>query len=318
MFSARLPFHFPDGLIPYSLFLLLLLLAQTCQAATADGGTCSPSSCGEIPEIKDPFRLTTDPQSCGNQKYNLSCESNTTVLYIESARYYVRAINYKNLTIRLVNEGIIDGQCSSLPTSPLSENSFYFLDPYIATRDRQRFLSKREERLNEVLTLFSCQGTLSSSAGLVETAPCISGVNNSSGYAVFGGAMDALSLGKMCRVDMMAMLAKKKDGSYDQVGFQEVHRQLEYGFELSWHLYKCAGCLGVNSCYLDKDNKVLCSGLWDQIILITTTLGRLLYTLGKLHIHLRTFFFSYTSAPKVVTETSLPLHSGSSSRGNGA
>ncbi|CAN0923119.1 hypothetical protein LINGRAHAP2_LOCUS33412, partial [Linum grandiflorum] len=248
------------------LFLLLLFI-QTCQAAD---GVCQPSSCGNIPIIQNPFRLTTDPMNCGNQGYNLSCESNTTVLYISSARYYVQAINYKNLTIRLVDDGVVaKGNCSSLPRNPLSENSFYFLDSYIATRDRKGFLamSAKEEHLNEVLTLISCKNHSVRSAMFMEMGPCIEG--NSSRYAVIGGGMKASSLAKMCRVDMMTMLPKKK--GYDKIPFQEIHRQLEYGFELSWHLYECSlkNCLGVNSCYLDGYDNVRCNGNIHQIFMIT-------------------------------------------------
>ncbi|CAN0923221.1 Rust resistance kinase Lr10 [Linum grandiflorum] len=58
---------------PFSLLLLLqLLLFQNCQAfAAADAGNCEPSSCGNIPIIKHPFRLSTDPQMCGDHNYSL-------------------------------------------------------------------------------------------------------------------------------------------------------------------------------------------------------------------------------------------------------
>ncbi|CAN1194424.1 Rust resistance kinase Lr10 [Linum perenne] len=269
---------FTDKNLIFIPFLLLFFLIQTCQAADGD---CQPSSCGNIPIIKNPFRLTTDPETCGNQGYNLSCESNTTVLYISSARYYVQEINYKNFTIRLVDDGVAKGNCSSLLGNALSENSFFFMSSYIATRDRKGFLAMlaKEEHLNEVLTLISCRNPVRS-AMYMETGDCIDGVGGfNSRYAVIGGGVNASSLEKMCRVDMMTMMAKKKD--YGKMPFREIHRQLEYGFELSWHLYECRlkGCLGVNSCYLDGYDNVRCNGLWDTIVLVTATLGRLVLTL---------------------------------------
>ncbi|CAI0541183.1 unnamed protein product [Linum tenue] len=47
---------------------------------------------------------------------------------------------------------------------------------------------------------------------------------------------------------MVAMLPKTKKKNY-QVTFQEVHQQLEYGFELSWQEYSCPHCRRPSHCY---------------------------------------------------------------------
>ncbi|CAN1831630.1 Rust resistance kinase Lr10 [Linum perenne] len=195
--------------------LLLLLLLQTCQAAAsaaADGGNCKPSSCGKIPIIKHPFRLTTDPKICGDYRYNLSCESNTTVLYMRSssARYYVQEINYHKLTIRLV----------------------------------------------DVWTLISCENPMVSSTMFTKIAPCI---KHSSPryyyYAVIAGrsGADLFSLGKKCKVEMMTLLPAGKN--YSQLSFEQLHQHFEYGFLLSWNLYKCTYCL--EDCYIDSNDMVV-------------------------------------------------------------
>ncbi|EYU40251.1 hypothetical protein MIMGU_mgv11b019568mg [Erythranthe guttata] len=44
----------------------------------------TPSSGGGIRNISYPFRLNTDPKRCGHPKYKLSCENNTTSLYLNS------------------------------------------------------------------------------------------------------------------------------------------------------------------------------------------------------------------------------------------
>ncbi|CAI0397144.1 unnamed protein product [Linum tenue] len=212
-----------------SLFMLLL--------ATADSRAkehCKPSSCGEIPIIKHPFRLTTDPESCGNPEFSLSCESNTTVLNLRSyggssfGRYYVKAIYYNNATIRLVDDGVIEGNCSSLPTQstlPLRPfDSFY--------------------RVSQRLALINCDNPVVNSTTTtplvsVETRPCIDfGPNSSSStsYAVVGSYLVLSDLPETCRVEMTAALPITSNYDYSsKVTFQEIHRQLEYGFELTWH-----------------------------------------------------------------------------------
>lgn len=76
---------------------------------------CAPSGCGKITNISHPFRLRDDPPECGDRSYELACESNVTVLYLFSGRYQVLGIDYDNYTIRIVDAGIREGDCSSLP-----------------------------------------------------------------------------------------------------------------------------------------------------------------------------------------------------------
>jgi hypothetical protein len=105
---------------------------QTCDAATTiitnNQTDCSPSSCGEITNITHPFRLKGDPTSCGDPRYELSCENNKTVLTLYSGKYYVKSINYQNYTIQIVDQGIKEGNCSSIPRYFLT--SFNFTTSY--------------------------------------------------------------------------------------------------------------------------------------------------------------------------------------------
>jgi hypothetical protein len=57
-----------------------------------DGHFCDPFSCGDIHDIRYPFRLQDDPENCGDRNYTLSCENNRTVLYLHAEKYYVRKI----------------------------------------------------------------------------------------------------------------------------------------------------------------------------------------------------------------------------------
>ncbi|CAI0397140.1 unnamed protein product [Linum tenue] len=240
-----------------SLFLLLLL-QKTCHAAAADGQVpdhyCEPSSCGEIPIIKPPFRLTTDPESCSNLNLSLSCESNATVLYRGSRRYYVKAINYNNFTIRLVADGVVKGNCSSLPAQPMSPWDFSVSVGGLSYHGPEHKL------LTQGLTLISCDNPVVHSSTTtpppplvqVETSPCIqfgpNSASSSTSYAVIGWGAELSDLPDSCRVEMTALLPIASDYYYNNnnVTFEGIHRQLEYGFEVSWlppptesYTYRC-------------------------------------------------------------------------------
>ncbi|EYU21051.1 hypothetical protein MIMGU_mgv1a022486mg, partial [Erythranthe guttata] len=85
---------------------------------------CDPSSCGEIRNISYPFRLNTDPKRCGHSKYELSCENNTTSLYLNSQKYLVKVINYHNSTIRLTDAAVQNDDSCSFPNHSLSGSDF--------------------------------------------------------------------------------------------------------------------------------------------------------------------------------------------------
>ncbi|GLT28586.1 hypothetical protein SLA2020_035070 [Shorea laevis] len=125
------------GLIFAALLLLLALIHETCSAK--DKHYCPPSSCGNNLNISYPFRLNTDPPNyCGmtaDPPYNLSCENNLTVLYSDQSRkFYVKAINYDNQTIRVADASFEEGS-RSIPqyswaasnfSTPKSEGKRYY------------------------------------------------------------------------------------------------------------------------------------------------------------------------------------------------
>ncbi|KAL6187485.1 hypothetical protein ACLB2K_038883 [Fragaria x ananassa] len=99
-----------------------------------DGAKCVPSSCGDIHDISYPFRLQQDPEQCGDLNHTLECDhNNITVLRLFSQEYYVKAINYDNGTIRVVDPGLEKNNCSSLPRFPLSEYNFMNCSRYVST-----------------------------------------------------------------------------------------------------------------------------------------------------------------------------------------
>ncbi|KAJ9678764.1 hypothetical protein PVL29_020840 [Vitis rotundifolia] len=92
--------------------------------AASENQPCRPSSCGDIQNISNPFRLKGDPLGCGHPDpaYELVCENNRTMLY---GKYYVGEINYQNYTIRVVVAGLEKSNCFSLPLYSLTRDDLY-------------------------------------------------------------------------------------------------------------------------------------------------------------------------------------------------
>ena len=111
----------------------LIALLHVCFFSVSVSGqnsTCRPSSCGDMLNISDPFRLKTDPSGCGDRPYELACENNRTVLNLYSGKYYVEEINYQNYSIRVVDPGLKKGDCLSTPLYHLTSENFSYGDPY--------------------------------------------------------------------------------------------------------------------------------------------------------------------------------------------
>ena len=255
----------------YVAFLLQLLVFQTCHSSNITTH-CAPS-CGNIQNISYPFRLDTDPQSCGNNDYTLICENNiSTVLYLYSGKYYVQAIEYGNFTIRVVDAGVQDN-CCSIPCYSLAFDNFSYGDPYTWYNYKQvpprgvsegfadywgpRYLPP----LSLPMIFMSCENTVNSPL-YVDTAPY--GINYGSGnysnsslvtrlnYVSLGG-MNASDLMELCSIEKIFLLPKK---NYTDKSFEEIHSDLAYGFELSWYNINCENC--TTGCYIDSSDRRRC------------------------------------------------------------
>ncbi|KAK9222109.1 hypothetical protein WN944_010541 [Citrus x changshan-huyou] len=86
------------------LFCLLKLVYSTSEieARKLEVQMCS-SSCGDVKNISYPFRLQGDPAGCGHPELELSCESNKTILELNSGKYYVKRISYDECTISVAD-----------------------------------------------------------------------------------------------------------------------------------------------------------------------------------------------------------------------
>ncbi|KAF3433893.1 hypothetical protein FNV43_RR24996 [Rhamnella rubrinervis] len=218
---------------------------------------CPPSSCGNIPKISHPFRLRTDPENCGDLRYNLSCENNhtNTVLYLYSGKYYVQSINYNNYTIRLVDSNVVKGNCSSLPRHSLTNYNFstdhhqYNAQYSTKISGLNSQYNFTEILLSEPISFFKCENSVESDPLYIPTSPCYKintstnvGTNITSKGQYYSyvkiGSTDVSELKDSCRIELMAMTSWQQRGSStSNVSYSEIHNQLAYGFELScWGL----------------------------------------------------------------------------------
>ncbi|KAH1215238.1 Rust resistance kinase Lr10 [Glycine max] len=218
-----------------ALLVFVLLLVQQICATNGQEHACPPSSCGKITNITHPFRLKGDPKGCGDNRYELACENNVTVLYLYSGKYHVQAINYNNFTIRVVDPGVQQPNCSSLPRYFLSQSNFSAIDdgdPY--QLPFQNRLDSAENVFQHIVFL-NCRHAVIDNEKYVETDPCIKW-HFSKGY-IYAIAGDLIA----------------KDF---EVGC-EMHRALLYGFELSWINLACDDQCGNSNCAFHASSHML-------------------------------------------------------------
>ncbi|ONI01484.1 hypothetical protein PRUPE_6G142300 [Prunus persica] len=231
----------------YTVLLLLLLLhvpSSCSHTASNDNSDCT-RSCGNI-NISSPFRLKGDSKHCGvsDKSYELSCEAKgngTThhaVLYLLSGKYYVQAINYNNFAIRLVDAGVhkIKDNYFSHPLYSLTSFNFSYYSDYTGPYYWNL-------RGSMSIIFLSCENPMNPSDLIVETAPCISGVNNYSSsnssfsnlttYSYFiKSNLTTYDLGDSCKITLMVMVSPSTEEH--MTSCKGIYNEIAHGFELSW------------------------------------------------------------------------------------
>ena len=205
--------------------------------------TCRPSSCGEIQNISNPFRLKGDPSGCGDPDYELVCENNRTMVNLEHGKYYVADINYVNYTIRVVDPGVEKGNCFSAPLYSLTREIFrsdkraYFLNPHEATN---------------TTVLMNCEQPISD-GNYIPITPCNrSNVTSSSSqayvYALVGDFyMEVGEIKYSCTIlRTIATRLILKPGNLSMSDLQEM---LLLGLELSFLSFRCK-----SECWVKSQN----------------------------------------------------------------
>ncbi|KAE8055687.1 hypothetical protein FH972_012513 [Carpinus fangiana] len=254
---------FPAGLMV--LIVVLVLVHEACSANDSHHHSCH-SSCGDIDNISYPFRLKDDPAICGDQRYNLSCENNQTVLYLYAGRFYVQEINYSEYTIRVVDPGIKKDNISSIPRYFLNKYNFSSGDPYTLSYPHNINFSCKSGQYQRSLSNWyygavwvKCEKPVISDDYL-DTSTCLSnGVNSSNSslfhskgyrYVLSSDSISRRGLGDSCQVEQMFPSAYT-------ITCSEVYDDLVYGFELIWVQVFCDNFTGDDVCNIDNVNFIV-------------------------------------------------------------
>ncbi|GMY07540.1 protein IQ-DOMAIN 21 [Fagus crenata] len=246
-----------------TVLIALVLAHETC--STKLNHHCPPSSCGNIPNISFPFRLKSDPERCGDPKYELSCENKQyAVLYLFGRKYYVQEISYNNYTIRVVDSGILKANYFSTPTYSLYRYNFTSQYPaqYTTYQEMKYQWGRSFEQLSRSLVWMSCEKPVNSPFYL-DTSTCNNSSNISSSHSmrkryryVTVGTTTAKDLGDSCNVEQMFLISWPGNVDPNNVSCKDVHNDLVHGFELSWLQGYCRSYCARNYsyCYLNDTN----------------------------------------------------------------
>jgi hypothetical protein len=173
------------------------------------------------------------------------------MLTLFSGKYYVKSIDYKNYTIRLVDPGIEDGDCSSIPQYFLTKSNFtsyynsdYHGDPYEVGH---------QSWLDHIIYL-NCSKRVKNDPMYVDTSPCVQWNFEGHVYAI-AGDIKTRSLNVGCQVKLVAMSsASAFKPNFVNYSYLEIHEMLGYGFYVSWIRRGCEDSCDINLqyCYLSQ------------------------------------------------------------------
>ncbi|XP_061339232.1 uncharacterized protein LOC133285932 [Gastrolobium bilobum] len=240
--------------------VLFVFLQSFCNALSIHD--CPASSCGNIPNISYPFRLSGDPPHCGNKRYELVCQkNNATILALLSGKYHVHEIDYKRRKIRVSDAGVTeDTSCSFIPryflgSTNLTDDTAHIINPLS--------LAPFDDR--GIAAYFNCSNPITNDPRYVkvDTTRCGSGghiyavlkKDSSSDFRV----MD-IKIGCQLKVATFANWATKKDhNNKKNDSYDDIHNMLAYGFWLSWlHVLCDEQCAKWMICRPINDSSIEC------------------------------------------------------------
>ncbi|KAG6391572.1 hypothetical protein SASPL_149328 [Salvia splendens] len=221
----------PSKLPAMSTTLLLLFILTTLAHFPHANPHCPPSSCGVIRNISYPFRLKSDSSHCGHRI--LTCHHNLTSIFLDSRNYYVKAIDYQNSTIRLVDASLNYDNICSFPISTVhyryfsndSDYSYYIPINYNSTY--------RYDYKATPINLMSCPNPMKNSSLYTNISTKCSRMNDRPYLYIKVGRMRASEVQDLCRLDHIAMTSWEFH-DLKNVSLSEIHHSLLYGFELTF------------------------------------------------------------------------------------
>ncbi|XP_058009135.1 uncharacterized protein LOC131183127 [Hevea brasiliensis] len=227
----------------YAALLFLVLIYQGCYARTSKNCT---TSCGNIDNIRYPFRFKNDPENCGHKESELA----------------------------LGDAGFQKDNCSSIPRHYLNVfDNESWASPY--KWDLLRQALHYEEKYYQSLMFINCKDPVPISPLYVDASSCI---NNSGYWYVKVGYTNVTDLVDSCRIEQM-VVASLMPKEVKNISYMDLHRIMSYGFELSW-AFACCFNYQENRCNLQDARAI--NGFCTQFITLLYNL-RHVRPYGKKH-----------------------------------
>ncbi|KAK2635290.1 hypothetical protein Ddye_030082 [Dipteronia dyeriana] len=204
------------------LFSLLFFLSinEKSQARKLQQVVMCSSSCGDVKNISYPFRLKSDRAACGDPDFELSCQSNKTILKLGSGEFYVKKILYAEQLINVVDVNLANGSCG-LPHKSLSQAELLDGNNY-----RFQYFNNYTEA-----NFVRCSSNISNRPDY-RRLPC------SNQYVNYGGHRIS-EIPKSCSFISVVPLRKIP---YVNPSYEAIMKSIESGFYLLWSV-ECRDCI---------------------------------------------------------------------------
>ncbi|XP_044489705.1 rust resistance kinase Lr10-like [Mangifera indica] len=207
------------------MFSVLFFLFMGVQQAA-----CS-SSCGDIKDIRIPFWLKVNSSDTGPSDFELTCESNKTILHYRSGRYYVKNISYVHNIINVVDADFANRRCSALPSQSLRIS-----ESYVVYYSRKKFhfqptffsYSREARKFYREAQFLKCPWNFSHPSYI--RVPCLSG-NQTHVYVYYDGSSKTAYHHDSCSfISIIPMLLPLQTN----LSYQTIQHFLQLGFDLQW------------------------------------------------------------------------------------
>ncbi|KAG6714988.1 hypothetical protein I3842_05G228000 [Carya illinoinensis] len=277
---ARATSSLPTGVMVLNIALLLLIPHQavsfevTFTYEYCGPSSIAPSSCANH-DIRYPFRLEGKSTNCSDPRYELSCESNHSLLYNDfGGKYYVQQINYDKKTIRLVDSGIQEDNFSFIPR--------IFINQYIIRNGSSQPMDPRYRTTDgsKGVVIVNCEKPIMNNRSSylhLETSTC-SNYPLSSRYSqrylyllvLLDGKLPVMDVEDSCKIEQMSLTSRSGD-FYPNISRTDLHNVFLSGFELRWIIRSDAYSLPATIAILILQFGWLLFGLWRGLLTVLGT-----------------------------------------------
>ncbi|XP_031282957.1 LEAF RUST 10 DISEASE-RESISTANCE LOCUS RECEPTOR-LIKE PROTEIN KINASE-like 2.5 isoform X2 [Pistacia vera] len=231
----------PSALSNFLFSLLIFLFISEIQADKLQQA-CS-SSCGDLTNISHPFRPKGDPPGCGDRDFELSCQSNKTILELYSGTYYVTGLYKEERRIRVVDINLANGSCN-LPNKSLSIS-----DSFTSGFTYEENFFSLYSKIDEFARFLNCSANISDSA--YRRLPCF-GDQSYNVYVNIGGYRKEISdLPESSYCSFISMVPILHADVIPPT-YEVIWKLLKSGFDLRWSI-ECRDCIKAGGyCESDK------------------------------------------------------------------